>query len=131
MFRKLFISLLILSALTSDGSVNIAEYLINPHLYIDASLDLFIVDCEPSLVEVNTLNDGKDVNGPAFFSNTFYKKYAFPEDNGHSIRPGALYGDYNFNLYISFPQGFDVKESDSFVSKDIRLCMSDSSPPHA
>lgn len=35
MLSRIFVSLLILSALTSDGTVNLAEYLFSSGLYVD------------------------------------------------------------------------------------------------
>jgi len=44
MFRRLFISLLILSTLTSDGTVNIAGYLIDLYRYDGLEPDLVVLD---------------------------------------------------------------------------------------
>ena len=38
MLSRIFVSLLILSALTSDGTVNLTEYLFGPYLYSNTGL---------------------------------------------------------------------------------------------
>ncbi|TYQ12864.1 UNVERIFIED_CONTAM: hypothetical protein Cloal_3902 [Acetivibrio alkalicellulosi] len=60
MLRKIFVSLLILSALTSEGTVNIADYLINPHFYNDAGFSFLFEKYDvPAFKNINkhSIND--------------------------------------------------------------------------
>ncbi|NLP14173.1 MAG: hypothetical protein GX383_06850 [Clostridium sp.] len=130
MFKKLFLSLLILSALASEGQLNIAEYIINPQFCENLGLNN-LMDCEVLPVNERVLSARKDAESTVLISDANFSKYtSLSEDNRDGIRP-AVIGDYNcyLNLYISYLQKFKTKGVDPFISKDICLHMSDLSPP--
>lgn len=128
MFRRLFISLLILSALTSDGTVNIAGYLINLRLHDGMDLDLIILDIDERGKDV--LEDIQD-SDLISFGDCRLTCFEGSEDDGKNASSKFFCREYNYNIYLYIPsfQGIGVKNSNSCVSKDISLHMSDLSPP--
>jgi hypothetical protein len=127
MFKKLFLSLLILSALTTEGSLNISEYIINPLLCENLGLTN-IMDCEALPVNERVLPERK---GAVLISDANFSKYpTLPEDNRDGIR-AAVTGGYNCctDLYVSYFRRLEAEGVEPFISKDISLHMSDLSPP--
>ncbi|HPD00081.1 MAG TPA: hypothetical protein PLA01_01875 [Acetivibrio sp.] len=131
MFKKLFLSLLILSALTTEGSLNISEYIITPLLFENLGLNNF-TDCEVLPVNERVLPERKGTEGPVLISDANFSKYpTLPEeDNRGGIRP-AVTDSYNCctDLSVSYFRRLEAEGADSFINKDISLHMSDLSPP--
>ncbi|AUG58187.1 hypothetical protein [Acetivibrio saccincola] len=83
MLSRIFVSLLILSALTSDGTVNLTEYLFGPYLYSNTGL-----------VAVSEKKDtclGKEKNDESSFSTVY--------DSSHITKVKNNYNKFNFNVF--------------------------------
>ncbi|MDQ2087392.1 hypothetical protein RBH29_13250 [Herbivorax sp. ANBcel31] len=61
MLSKIFVSLLILSALTSEGAINLTEYLFSPYLYADEGLSSVLEKSDTCVEEKNHRNQKKIV----------------------------------------------------------------------
>ncbi|HHV29741.1 MAG TPA: hypothetical protein GXX73_09150 [Clostridium sp.] len=129
MFRRLFISLLILSTLTSDGTVNIAGYLIDLCQYDGADLDLIILDS--GMPEKDLLEDIEDSDLLSSVVCCITYSDSSEEDNKNNYSFVLFSSEFNYNPYLYIPsiQWIGAKSSYSCVSKDISLYMSDLSPP--
>jgi hypothetical protein len=132
MLRKLFISLLILSALTSDGSMILLQHIYNnPNLYSSMGFDVLLSDESLSLAEsciINEYNDKKNFN---LFSN-INQKYSFQYE-GYSFEPKAqgVFEEYVY-LCVGSTDYIEQVFQDSLIisdTKDIVLLRSDTSPP--
>lgn len=132
MLRKLFISLLILSALTSEGTVNLAEYVFSPHLYTDVGLDLLMIDNEPSTSQVDAFKKGQDAkDNPTLLSDTVFIKYSTLLDDTHNLKSWVVPGSYKYDTdnCSHHSLGCDGYSLFSSRNKDIVLYKSDTSPP--
>ncbi|GAE87110.1 hypothetical protein [Acetivibrio straminisolvens] len=129
MFRRLFISLLILSALTSDGTVNIAGYLIDLYQYDGIDPDLIIL--EGNMPEEVALEDtgGSDLLYPGACCITYSDSSEDDEKTKYSFVLFSSEYDYNAFLYIPSIQWMEANSLYFCVDEDISLYMSDLSPP--
>ncbi|HOM02252.1 MAG TPA: hypothetical protein PLH43_05420 [Acetivibrio sp.] len=129
MFRRLFISLLILSTLTSDGTVNIAGYLIDLYRYDGIDLDLIILD--DSMPEKADLDSIEDTSPDSLGSSCIICADSSENDGKKSYSFAFLNREYDYTafLYIPSVQWIGVNTSCSWDGNDISLYMSDLSPP--
>jgi len=129
MFRRLFLGLLILSALTSEWQFNIVEFIINPQLYENLKLDNFM-DFEVPSESKRVLPECEGEKNTVFISDTNIPKYnTLPEYDLNPKCPAVIVNNYCLNLNISHSQEFEAIDADSSKSEDISLYMSDLSPP--
>jgi len=133
LFRRLFISLLILSALTADGTVGLADYLYNLNLYSDFGLDLSDrAEGQTVCKKAVYVNRHDTVIKHTFFHTESFDKLAgISFDNSYISRCGFLYVTpaYSSNIFTEVNR---TKLSEVFLlqdAKDIVLLQSDSSPP--
>lgn len=133
MLRKLFISLLILSALTSDGIINIAEILCDPSILTKEVIDIVLgYEGELTAKQIETLNKSHRLTAStAFFSsikfsNTSIKFYSDSTDTVSWIaafnKPTELVVLLSF-LFIIFVAAKKITD------KGIIFYHSDLSPP--
>ncbi|ABN52619.1 MAG TPA: hypothetical protein DEF39_02235 [Hungateiclostridium thermocellum] len=129
MFRRLFISLLILSTLTSDGTVNIAGYLIDLYRYDGLEPDLVVLDGNLFKEAVcENAEDSELLSADAYCIICAEKS---KDDDKRSCGFKLFNNKYNYNAFLyKFPvQWIGENGSLFYASRDISLYMSDLSPP--
>ncbi|NLL06555.1 MAG: hypothetical protein GX270_12390 [Clostridiaceae bacterium] len=137
MLRKLFISLLILSALTSDNIINLTEILSDPSILTKEVIDI-VLGYEGELTAkqreclIECLNEKQAFKlSSASFSNIKFSKGIFisslDKTNIQSLLPASK-KTFKPIIFITFLFIAFIAVS-KILKKDIILCHSDISPP--
>lgn len=131
MLSRIFVSLLILSALTSDGTVNLAEYLFSSGLYVDTGLIAVSEKRNTCICEEKGIKGDKVVkdNSEPSFATAYDSIYIIKAKNNIN----KFYVDFNYVLNLNIYTGFHSEISFWPLSfnkdKKIVLNSSDLSPP--
>lgn len=133
MLRKLFISLLILSALTSDGIINLTEILCDPSILTKEVMDVVLgFEGEFTDVQLRRLSEKQELKvSSALFSSIKFSNLSFKEFSFNTGIKLCLLSDKRIfelamlllSLFLVFIAGFKIS------IKDILLYRSDLSPP--
>lgn len=133
MLRKLFISLLILSALTTEGIINITEILCDPSILTKEVIDIVLgYEGEFTAKQVQCLNKNHGLKASsAFFSNI---KFSDDSIRSHSnitdIRSWVTVNNNSIKLVVFLPFLFIIFIAvRKIINKGIILYHSDLSPP--
>lgn len=121
MLSRIFVSLLILSALTSDGTVKLAEYLFSSGLYVDTG---FLAVSEKRNMCIDEEN-----NNESSFSTAYGSSYIIKTKNNLS----KFWIGFNYilqqNIYIGYHSKISFRPLSFKKDKKIVLNSSDLSPP--
>lgn len=133
LLRRLFISLLILSALTADGTASLADYVYNLNLYSGFGLDLHAPPHGQTALWKDAYVNRHDtvVKRTLFCSESFEKLSVFSFDDSYNTGDGILCLMPE-NSSIIFTEVNKAGFFENFLLpdvKDIVLLQSDSSPP--
>lgn len=133
LLRRLFISLLILSALTADGTASLADYVYNLNLYSGFGLDLHAPPHGQTVFRKDVYVNRHDtiVKPTLFRSESFEKLSVFSYDDSYHTGDGVLCLMPE-NSSIIFTEVNKTEFLENFLLpdvKDIVLLQSDSSPP--
>lgn len=121
MLSRIFVSLLILSALTSDGTVNLAEYLFSSGLYVDTG---FLAVSEKRNMCIDEEN-----NNESSFSTAYGSSYIIKTKNNLSKFWIGLNYILQQNIYIGYHSKISFRPLSFKKDKKIVLNSSDLSPP--
>lgn len=133
MLRKLFISLLILSALTSEGIINLTEILYDPSILTKEVIDIVLgYEGEFTAKKIECLNKKHEVRASSAlfssikFSNGSYKSYS----EKTNIKSWLAANNKAIELVVLLPFSFlIVIVALRILKKDIIFYHSDLSPP--
>ncbi len=133
MLRKLFISLLILSALTSDGIINLTEILCDPSILTKEVIDVVLgFEGEFNDAQLRCLSEKQELKvSSTLFSSIKFSNFSFKEfSRGTGIKSWLLPGKRMMELAMLLLSLFLILIAAQKISiKDILLYRSDLSPP--
>ena len=137
MLRKLFISLLILSALTSDSIINLTEILCDPSILTKEVIDI-VLGCEGELTAkqmeclIECLNEKHEFKpSSASFSNIkFSNVISITNSDKTNIKSCLPAINKTFKLVVLMTfLSFAFISTSNIIKKVIIFCHSDISPP--
>lgn len=140
MLSRIFVSLLILSALTSDGTINLTEYFFGSYLYVDTGLSVTSEKGNTcSDEEKNSKQNKVGKNNDRVSFDTAYSSSYIIDVKDKFINAknnlSKLWIDFNYIMYQDVCLGYHSKISFRPLSfkkdKDIVLNSSDLSPPNS
>lgn len=133
MLRKLFISLLILSALTTEGIINISELLCDASILTKEVMDVvFGFEVEANDAQISSLNEKQELKtSSALFSSIKFSNFSFKQlSDDYGSKPCLIPDNKLLDLamlLLSFLVILVVVIR--ITAKDILLHRSDLSPP--
>ncbi|WP_010252004.1 hypothetical protein [Acetivibrio cellulolyticus] len=133
MLRKLFISLLILSALTSDGIINFTEILCDPSILTKEIIDVVLgYEGELTAAQLGCLIENHELKvSSTLFSSIKFSNCSFDVFSARTnIKSWILSNKKMIEMVIFLPFLFLILFADlKILAKDILLYRSDISPP--